>query len=64
MYCDWGHNTNEARVLQTGGGSNIFLCREHYEYEMKWRRERNRGLEDFAQFSLPEWEELPICDIY
>jgi len=49
-----------VRVLPTGGGSNLILCRACFDHEIRFRRERNRELGDFARFELPAWESLTI----
>lgn len=56
----------EVRVLPTGyvpwmvADSNAILCHACYEYEMAYRRDRNKSLGEFAHFALPEWEDLKI----
>ena len=59
---DYGYQTNELRVLPSGGSSNILCSRRGYESEIAWRRERNKELEEGCQFKLPTWEELRIYD--
>ena len=54
------HASGEVRLLPTGGDGNLILCQKCFEYELSWRRERNRGLAPFAQFSLPTWESAKI----
>lgn len=54
------HTAGEVRWLSTGGGSNAILCRACFEREIRWRRERNRSLGEFAQFQLPCWEDLKV----
>jgi len=52
--------TGEIRVLPTGGESNALLCRSCFEYEMNFRRERNRKLAKECQFKLPAWDDLKV----
>jgi len=62
--CNGSHcqqRTGEVRVLPTGGDGNVILCRACFDHEIRWRRERNRELGDFAQFKLPAWE---ACEVY
>jgi hypothetical protein len=43
----------EVRVLPLGGHGNLILCREHWNRELRWRRERNRELADDVRYGLP-----------
>lgn len=64
--CDGGRCTREegeVRVLPLGSEpdhGNLILCRRCHAYEMDYRRERNRNLEEFAKFDLPTWDELKV----
>jgi len=61
--CDGSHCTwpsGETRRLPYGGEGNVILCRSCYEYELRWRRERNEELGPDAQFELPAWETLAV----
>ena len=61
--CDSAWCTAESgavRLLPTGGDSNAILCRACHYHELKWRKERNKDLGDFAKFKLPKWEELKV----
>ena len=62
-YCDGSRCQNpdgEVRVLPTGGGGNVILCRACFHHEINWRRDRNRDLSREAAFELPEWESLEV----
>jgi hypothetical protein len=59
---DFGYETNELRVLPIGDGENILCSKCGYEREIKWRKERNKNLEDFAKFDLPKWKDLKIYE--
>lgn len=48
------------RVLPTGGGGNLILCRRCYHREIAFRRRRIR--EDGVDFDLPDWDQLRIYD--
>ena len=59
--CDGGYCTREAgevRRLPTGGNSAAILCRSCYEYEIAYRRERNKELAKDCAFDLPAWDSL------
>jgi len=61
--CDGNHcrySTSEVRVLSTGGSSNAILCRACFEYELAWRKDRNKKLAKEVCFKLPLWESLPV----
>lgn len=47
----------EVRLLPTGGDGNMILCRDCYEHEMRYRRERVAAGEPF---DLPAWNELKV----
>jgi hypothetical protein len=55
-----GSKTGEVRLLPTGGSSNLILCRRCFDYEIAFRKDRNKELGKFAQFKLPAWEELEV----
>lgn len=50
----------QVRVLPSGGDSNLILCRSCFEYEIRYRKERNRELSKDCQFKLPKWEDLKV----
>ncbi len=55
--CDYGHNAPAVR-LSTGAQSGVWLCRMHWDTEMRWRVERNKTLGDWAKFDIlpfPVW---------
>lgn len=53
-------NNGEVRILPTGGDSNAILCRDCFDYEMAWRRDRNKDLSEDCKFKLPMWSELGV----
>jgi hypothetical protein len=52
----------QVRVLPTGGDSNAILCHTCFDYEIRFRRERNRELSDDCKFDLPSWDSLKVYD--
>lgn len=58
-YCNGSgpHTEGTVKVMSTGGGGNLLLCRACWLREITWRKERNRSLGDFAQFDLPNWND-------
>lgn len=53
----------EVRTLpidRSGDSGNLILCRNCFEHEMNWRRERNKKLGKDCQYSIPAWEELSV----
>lgn len=63
--CDGSHCSRpqgEVRLLPTGGGGNLIVCRACFEHEMRWRRDRNRELADDCKFDLPAWESLKVYE--
>jgi hypothetical protein len=61
--CDGDHcrsDIGDVRLLPTGGGSNLILCRPCYEHEIAWRRSRNNDLAEWARFDLPAWADLTV----
>lgn len=48
----------QVKVLPSGGDSNSILCRACFDFEMDYRRERNKELSKESQFDLPKWEDL------
>ena len=63
--CEGAHcqlRDGEVRVLPCGGGANMVLCCDCFDHEIRYRRERNRFLGDFAKFKLPSWESLEVYD--
>ena len=57
------HEKGEVRVHPTGGDSNAILCRECFQYEMAYRRIRNRDLGNAFQFKLCKWEDLRVYEV-
>lgn len=53
--CDWGHAAGEVKRLPLGDNSSITVCREHYEYELRWRLEL---VFQGSPAEFPTWEEL------
>lgn len=59
--CDYGHFANRVHRLDTGGGSGLFLCREHWNKEMAWRKSRNADLKKSghltksSRFNIRKW---------
>ena len=53
-------NIGEVRTLPTGGDTNAILCFSCYSHEIKWRKERNKELAEFAKFDIPLWNQLKI----
>jgi len=41
--------------FRVGGGSGLFLCKKHWESEMRWRKGRNRKLGKRNAFSIRKW---------
>jgi len=59
--CDGGHDdASEVRRLDIGSGGAVNVCRQHYQQEIAFRKERNKKLDDNAKFDLPTWSSLPI----
>lgn len=60
--CDGGWGENESgevrRVPLPAGNAN--LCRECFDYEMDFRRERNKILSPSEQHPIREWDRLAI----
>jgi hypothetical protein len=54
-YCDHGHGPARVHRLATGGGAGVFLCRQHWAAEMRWRKQRNKTLSRSARFSIRKW---------
>lgn len=50
----------QVRVLPVGGQSNMILCRKCFDYEILYRRDRNRKLSKDCQFALPSWDDLKV----
>lgn len=58
--CDYnGHQAKNVKRLDTGGGSGVFLCRTHWNKEMKWRKERNKSLAKENKFEIISWSKAP-----
>lgn len=52
----------EVRKLPSGGDANMILCHDCFDYEIVWRRYRNKELGKDAQFKLPRWDDLEVYD--
>lgn len=58
-WCDWGHQTDRAKVLPTSGGANAIICRRHFYAEMYFRAQRNRKLDEPDRWKTGiKWNEL------
>jgi hypothetical protein len=56
--CDGGHATsNEVRYLEFPGG-RLLLCKKCWRRELSWRAMRNLELAKWAQYPMPDWENL------
>jgi len=58
----WDEN-GEVRVLpmhKLENHGNLILCRACFNYEIRYRRERNRDLAPDCAFDLPTWESLKV----
>ena len=64
--CDGGQcreSTGEVRQLPFGATpdhGNVIVCRTCFEYEIRWRGERNRLLDPAVRFALPAWSTLRV----
>jgi hypothetical protein len=52
-------NSGEVRLLPTGAGGNMIVCRQCFNHELRYRSYRNIELEMFA-FEIPTWEQLCV----
>lgn len=60
--CDHGHETRgEIRILPTGGGGNMHVCRAHFDHEIAYRQRRKRELRGGDEWWLPSWESLQVA---
>lgn len=59
-FCDHSHHTEEeVRILPYTDGGNLILCREHYDKEIVYRKERlKRGI----HYELPKWDSLTVYE--
>jgi hypothetical protein len=58
--CDHdGHDSKHIHRLNTGGHSGALLCKEHWNSEMKWRKQRNKTLAKENKFPILKWRETP-----
>ena len=57
------NSKGQVRVLPSGGESNLILCLNCFNYEMVYRRERNKELSKDCLFKLPKWEDLEVYGI-
>lgn len=62
VFCDWGHETQEARILPTGGGGNMILCHHHFRVEMRFREQRNLEADEPNLYRIERWERLRVYD--
>lgn len=53
------HSGTQTRCLPAAVGGNLILCRSCFDYELAWRKERNKHVA--TPFALPKWDE---CKIY
>ena len=56
------HTPGEVRVMPTGGDGNLILCRQCWENELAYRRNRNRSLGVFAQFDIIAWNDAKVYE--
>ena len=56
------HMLGEVHVMPTGGDGNLILCRQCWENELAYRRDRNRSLGVFAQFDTPAWNDAKVYE--
>jgi hypothetical protein len=63
-YCDHGHSTfEEVRLLPYGkSGANMILCRDHFDAEMKYRKERTTGGEYYKASQILKWDNLKVYE--
>lgn len=55
--------TGEVRLLPLGKSANhgnLIVCRACWQYEIDYRRGRNRTLGVDCKFDLPAWETLKV----
>lgn len=63
LNCDNHHCRDahgEVRLLPMGGGGNAILCIDCFNFEINWRKERNKDLGKDCQFKIPTWEQLTV----
>ena len=53
---------SEVRVLPAGGAGNLILCKTCFISEIAYRHKRNIGLEEWAKFETPDWDDLKPYD--
>lgn len=53
-------SSSEVRVLPTGGDGNMIVCRACFNYEINYRKDRNKKLGKDNQFKIPNWEDLQV----
>lgn len=61
--CDGNRCQNansQVRVLPLSGNSNLILCQDCFDHEIKYRKARNKELEKQNRFGLPVWDQLEI----
>jgi len=56
------HTDGDVRVMPTGGDGNLILCRQCWENELAYRRDRNRSLGAFAQFDIIAWNDAKVYE--
>lgn len=48
----------DVRGMDVGSFGKIYLCKDCWQYELRWRRRRNRIFKDKSlYFDLPKWED-------
>jgi len=55
---DWC--TGQVRRLPIGADAAVIVCFPGFLRELAWRKARNAGLAEWAQFDLPEWQTLAV----
>ena len=56
LWCDHGEDGEKPCYrLDLGAGGGIFLCRQHWASEMKFRTERNKELDPANHFDILPW---------
>ena len=63
-FCDHGHSTEgEVRLLSYGkSGVNLILCRDHFDAEMAYRKERITGGACYKSFQILKWDNLKVYE--
>ncbi len=53
--CDFGHDATKVRRLSLGGGAGAYLCRTHWNQEMRYRKNRNKHLDKGSKFPVKKF---------